>query len=310
MIRISLIIATYNRAEALIKALESVVRQTLPAEHWECVVVNNNSTDQTSAQFADFASRHPGLNLRMVDEARQGLSHARNCGITASHGEIIAIIDDDERINPEFLSAYVKLFDQHPEAMSAGGRVIATYEECPRPRWMSRFTEEPIANPMDYGDKVCEFPAGRIPAGGNMAFRREVFVRFGFFNPELGRVGDRLIGGEESDLFERLTRAGAKCYYVPDAVMWHLIPARKLTRTYFESLSYNIGVSQRRRAELSDSVVRLRLCELLKWGATLMIALFWLLTLRPAKALWLLRLRHGISRGVFTIHDSRFTIHD
>ena len=310
MVRISLIIATYNRAEALIKALKSVVQQTLPAEQWECIVVNNNSTDQTTAQFSDFVSCHPGLNLVMVHEAQQGLSHARNCGIQASQGAIIAIIDDDERINPEFLSAYVKLFDQHPEAMSAGGRVIASYEESPRPKWMSRFTEEPIANPMDYGDKVCEFPAGRIPAGGNMAFRREVFDRFGFFNPELGRVGDRLIGGEESDLFERLSRAGAKCYYVPDAVMWHLIPARKLTREYFENLSYNIGVSQRRRAELSDSVVRLRLCEHLKWGATLMIALFWLLTFQPAKALWLLRLRHGISRGVFTIHNSQFTIHD
>lgn len=298
MIRISLIIATYNRAEALIKALESVVRQTLPAEHWECVVVNNNSTDQTSAQFADFASRHPGLNLRMVDEARQGLSHARNCGITASRGEIIAIIDDDERINPGFLAAYIDLFDRHPEAMSAGGRVIATYEECPRPRWMSRFTEEPIANPMDYGDKVCEFPAGRIPAGGNMAFRREVFNRFGFFNPELGRVGDRLIGGEESDLFERLTRAGAKCYYVPEAVMWHLIPARKLTREYLQNLSYNIGVSQRRRAELGGRVLGLYLREAMKWGATLLIALFWLITLRSAKALWLLRLRRGITHGI------------
>lgn len=298
MIRISLIIATYNRAEALIKALESVVRQTLPAEQWECVVVNNNSTDQTSVQFADFASRHSGLNLRMVDEARQGLSHARNCGITASRGEIIAIIDDDERINPEFLSAYVKLFDQHPEAMSAGGRVVATYEECPRPRWMSRFTEEPIANPMDYGREVCEFPAGRIPAGGNMAFRREVFDRFGFFNPELGRVGDRLIGGEESDLFERLARAGAKCYYVPEAVMWHLIPARKLTREYLQNLSYNIGVSQRRRAEQGGRVLGLYLREAMKWGATLLIALFWLITLRSAKALWLVRLRRGITHGI------------
>lgn len=303
MIRISLIIATYNRSGALIKALESVVQQTLPPTEWECVVVDNRSTDDTPERFADFAARYPDLQLRIVREERQGLSHARNCGIEASRGELVAIIDDDERISSDFLAAYVELFDQHPEAMSAGGPVVATYEECPRPRWMSRFTEEPIANPMDYGDRVCEFPAGRIPAGGNMAFRREVFARYGLFNPELGRVGERLIGGEESDLFERLAKAGARCYYVPRAVMWHLIPARKLTRNYFEKLSYNIGVSQRRRAELSGGVATLYLREVMKWGATLLIALFWLLTLRPAKALWLLRLRRGITRGIFAIQS-------
>lgn len=300
MIRISLLIATYNRAEALIEALRSVVLQTLPTEEWECVVVDNRSTDDTAARFAEFAALHPDVSLRLVREEQQGLSHARNRGIEAARGELIAIIDDDERINPDFLKAYAELFDSHPEAISAGGRVIAAYEECPRPRWMSRFTEEPIANPMDYGDRVREFPAGRIPAGGNMAFRREVFERFGKFNPELGRVGNRLIGGEESDLFERLSRAGAKCYYVPDAVMWHLIPARKLTREYFDNLSYNIGVSQRRRAELRGSLRGLYLREGGKWCATLLIALFWLLTLRSAKALWLLRLRRGISRGVVT----------
>ncbi len=298
MIRISLVIATYNRAEALIGALRSVVQQTLPPTEWECVVVDNRSTDDTAARFADFAARYSDRQLRMVREERQGLSHARNCGIEASRGELIAIIDDDERINPDFLAAYVELFDQYPEAMSAGGRVIAAYEEVPRPHWMSRFTEEPIANPMDYGDQVREFPVGRIPAGGNMAFRREVFVRFGLFNPELGRVGDRLIGGEESDLFERLARAGAKCYYAPKAVMWHLIPARKLTREYLQNLSYNIGVSQRRRAELGGRVLGLYLREAMKWGATLLIALFWLITLRPAKALWLVRLRRGITHGI------------
>ncbi len=298
MIRISLLIATYNRAEALIEALQSVVQQTLPPAEWECVVVDNRSTDDTAARFAAFAAAHPEKQLRLVREERQGLSHARNCGIAASRGALIAIIDDDERINPEFLEAYLTLFEHYPEAMSAGGRVIACYEEAPRPRWMSRFTEEPIANPMDYGDKVREFPAERIPAGGNMAFRREVFDRFGLFNPELGRVGDRLIGGEESDLFERLRIAGAKCYYVPRAVMWHLIPARKLTRAYLQNLSYNIGVSQRRRAELGGRLRTLYLNEGLKWGATLLIALFWMLTLRPSKALWLLRLRRGITKGI------------
>lgn len=299
MIRISLIIATYNRAEALLEALRSVVGQRLTAREWECVVVDNNSTDSTAERFKAFAAEYSAFNLRMVSETRQGLSHARNCGIAAAQGAYIAIIDDDERINPDFLQAYVDLFDRHPEALAAGGRVIAAYEEAPRPRWMSRYTEQPIANPMDFGEEVRLFPRGRIPAGGNMAFRREVFERYGCFNPELGRVGDRLIGGEESDLFERLERAGHRPYYTPQAIMWHLIPARKLTRSYLDGLALHVGISQCVRARRAGRIGRLYLMEGLKWGATLLISLGYLLALRPSKACYLLRMRRQITRGVW-----------
>ena len=127
MIRLSLIIATYNRAAELVAALESVVRQTAPADAWECVVVNNNSQDDTAARFAAFAARFPELNLRLVTETRQGLSYARNRGIAETAGEYIAVIDDDERINPGFIAAYIDFFDRHPEAVSAGGRIIPEY---------------------------------------------------------------------------------------------------------------------------------------------------------------------------------------
>lgn len=121
MIRLSLIIATYNRARPLLEALESVVAQDAPLALWECVVVNNNSQDDTEARFADFAARHPAFALRMVREPHQGLSHARNCGIAAARGEYLAIIDDDERINPGFVAAYIRFFDTHPDAVAAGG---------------------------------------------------------------------------------------------------------------------------------------------------------------------------------------------
>ena len=68
MIRISLVIPTHNRAAQLVAALESVVRQDLPRDEWECVVVSNNSTDDTEARFAAFAAAHPGCGLRLVAE--------------------------------------------------------------------------------------------------------------------------------------------------------------------------------------------------------------------------------------------------
>ena len=124
MPRLSLIVATYNRAEQLLTTLRSVAAQTAPAAEWECVVVDNNSTDDTAARFEEFLSAHPGLPLRRVSETRQGLSWARNRGIAETTGEIVAIIDDDERIVPEFIAAYIAFFDAHPSVASAGGPIV------------------------------------------------------------------------------------------------------------------------------------------------------------------------------------------
>ena len=299
MIRLSIVIATYNRATLLLDALKSVIRQSAPAQEWECVVVNNNSSDNTSERFAEFAGEHPEYNLRLVDEPNQGLSYARNRGIRESVGEYIAIIDDDEHIAEDFVAAYIKLFDSVPEAVAAGGPIVARYPTG-RPRWMSCYTERPIANTMYFGEEVREFPKGRVPGGGNMALRRSAIRRYGVFDTSLGYSGESLIGGEECDLFERLQIADAKYYYVPTAVMYHIIPREKLTKEYFARLSYNVGVSQLRRARLYRRVWRVRFVELSKWVATLLIALWYTITLQWRKGYYLILMRLNISRGLWS----------
>ena len=298
MVRLSLIIATYNRSASLIQTLQSVVEQNAPRNEWECVVVNNNSTDDTAERFAEFAASYPGFNLRMVFEPNQGLSFARNRGIRDSEGEYIAIIDDDERIAKSFISAYISLFDTEPEAVAAGGPIVAEYPDG-RPQWMSHYTERMIANAMFWGHKVREFPAGHIPGGGNMAIRRSAIKRYGVFDTSLGRVGKSLVGGEESDFFERLRIANVKYFYVPDAVMYHIIPAEKLTMDYFVKLSYNVGVSKLRRAKYYCQVKRVRFVEVFKWIFTLAIAAWYGITLQWFKGEYILIMRYHITKGLF-----------
>lgn len=295
MLDLSLIIATYNRAEQLMVTLESVATQRHPAQRWECIVVDNNSKDDTRERVEAFAAAHPDLQLRYVFESNQGLSYARNRGIEEAKGEIIAFVDDDERIVEEFVSAYVELFASHPDAMSAGGKIVAHYPTG-RPGWMSKYAEQPIANPMDFGKSVKPFPKGRIPGGGNMAMRRSVFDKIGRFDTSLGRTGKQLIGGEESDLFERIEAAGMACYYVPRAVMYHIIPESKLTIDYFRRLAFNTGLSQRRRAELHNRTTSLYVREIMKWCATLLLCLVH----RPAQSRYLILMRWHISKGVFS----------
>ena len=163
---------------------------------------------------------------------------------------------------------------------------------------LSRFTEQMIANPLDLDIAVTIFPKSRVPAGGNMAFRREVFDRVGLFNPQLGRNGQSLVGGEENDLFARLRRAGELLYFVPNAAIYHHIPDSKLTDDYFDRLSYNVGVSKRMRAEADGEAETLLKKERTKQLATYLLYLLYMLMLQPLKAKYLLRMRNGIYKGV------------
>lgn len=297
-IRLSLIVATYNRAQQLLETLSSVTLQSALPETWECIVVNNNSLDNTIQSTEQFIRQNPEFNFRLITELRQGLSHARNCGIENSSAPIIAIIDDDELIAPDFISAYIDFFDAHPHVAAAGGAIIATYRSS-RPRWISKYTEKPIANPLYLGDKIGRFPRGIIPGGGNMAIRRDIVERLGAFDPELGRRGAKLIGGEESNLFERLRAAGEEYWWVPRAVMYHLIPDEKLKLDYLLRLWYNIGVSHAQRAKVEGrSRAQLLITEAIKWGVSLVLYIFFLVTLRPAKGHYLLLMRYHISRGI------------
>lgn len=297
MKKLSLIIATYNRAQSLLRTLRSVVSQSAAPELWECIVVNNNSTDNTAEVFACFAAENQGFDLKMVTETKQGLSNARNAGITASKGEYVAIVDDDETLESSYIESYIEFFDSFPTAMAAGGAVRAEYESH-RPRWMSHYTERMIANPIDLDVVVTLFPSSRVPAGGNMAFRREIFDRVGLFNPRLGRNGQSLIGGEENDLFARLRAAGELLYFVPNAAIYHHIPDAKLTDEYFDRLSYNVGRSKALRAQSDEEFSELMASERRKRVVTYILAALYTIALQLLKAQYLIRMRKGIYKGI------------
>lgn len=298
-VRLSLIIATYNRGAKLCVTLDSLLEQTLPQSLWEVVVVDNNSTDDTAARFASYMAAHPNLNARMVRESRQGVSSARNRGIKESRGEFIAVIDDDETVVPEFLEQYYDLFTDRPDVSAAGGRILPRFESRP-PGWMSPYTERAIAGTVDLGDRIGEFPEGKFFGGGNHGFRRSVVERYGGYDPALGRTGAVLLAGEEKEFYMRIRKGGERVEYLPGAVIYHIINPERLTRSYFERLCRNIGRSERLRTRsVSGWKYALRLlAEAVKWGGAVVIGCGYLFSGRPEKGLYLLIMRRQITVGL------------
>lgn len=304
-LRLSLIVATYNRADRITQCLDSIVEQTAESASWEAIIVNNNSTDNTIEVVEQFIQQHPTHNIHLVTERKQGLSHARNCGIERAKAPIIAIIDDDEEVVPQYTEAYLNFFDQHLEVATAGGAIIAKYDSPP-PHWLSPLTEIPIANPIAPKGNIRPFPKGKIPGGGNMAIRRSAIEKYGVFDPELGRRGNQLLGGEESNLFERLRSGGEQIWLVPEAAIYHNISDDKLQRKYLDKLWFNIGVSQLRRAHIEGvSTHRIWVRESSKWLVTLALALLYILTLRPTKGWYLIVMRRHISRGIASAYNDK-----
>ncbi|MGB7434374.1 MAG: glycosyltransferase, partial [Candidatus Acidiferrum sp.] len=238
---VSLIICTYNRCESLLKTLESVAASVLPPSiEWEVVVVDNNSQDQTSAAVEEFSDRHPG-RFRYLFEPTQGLSNARNAGILAAQGEVIAFTDDDVIVHPSWLLNLTRPLLERSWA-GAGGRVLP-FQGVVLPPWLS------LSPPYDLGGRVAAlFDQGGEPKelnlppyGANMAFRREMFQKYGHFRRDLGRRPDSLIGGEETEFGTRLIAARERLFYEPSAIVYHPVPEERLTKDYLLSWSFDFG---------------------------------------------------------------------
>ncbi len=303
--KISVVIATYNRSQSLLRLLESFLYQgDCDSSLWECIIVNNNSSDDTLEVAERFVSAHGELDFRVVTELKQGVSSACNRGIVETRGEVVIIVDDDEIVEPHFLRCYHDFFAANGDVVCAGGRIIPEYEvDGGRPLWMNRFCEFAIASPIDLGDRVRTFSRSEVPGGGNMAFRRTALDRYGLFREDLGRSGSALSGGEETNMFSRFRSAGESIWYLPAAVTHHFIPQHRVERAYLDKLWFDVGASQLGRSRLEHprcGTLRAIVAEGLKWCSVAAISAFYLFTLQFSKAKYLCIMRRQISRGIIS----------
>lgn len=294
---ISIVICTYNRDKFLPLALESLTRQSLQTKEWELILIDNNCTDSTASICKTFIEKNPEINCSYYLEKAQGLSHARNRGIVLAKGTYISFIDDDAVACPEYLNEIKQFTESFPDATLIGGRIFPRFEG-EEPRWISPILM-PIFSTLNLGEQSKKLTGKRYPVGANMIFKREVFETIGMFNPELGRVGKNMMGGEEKDIYYRIIKAGGSIYYAPKPFVHHIIPIERATKTFIEKQAIGVGMSERERVHhnlihYTKSIV----LEMIKWGVSLALAFFYLITIRPAKSLLLVQFRWWVSKGL------------
>lgn len=298
---ITFIVCTYNRADYLDDTLASLTGAEKPISPVEILVIDNNSEDHTAAvvdRYKNLAT--PEISVRRIQEKNQGLSFARNRGITEASASVIIFVDDDIRATDQYINAWLNFFQQNPDVQAAGGKIHVHFDD-PRPRWMSHFLL-PLLGHHDFGDTIKPYRKTDFPFGGNMAFRKEIFNHIKPFNTKLGRIGKDLKASEEKELFQRLKQAGTDIYYVPCAKLFHRVNAQRLNQEYIRRQA--VGLGQSMALQLRDGSFKKKwgtlAAELGKWGISLGLFIPYVLSLNWQKAWMLLKFRKWIARGYFS----------
>ncbi|MES2460799.1 MAG: glycosyltransferase family 2 protein [Armatimonadota bacterium] len=228
---VTVIICTYNRSSSLELTLQSLARIHVPSGcELEIIVVDNRSTDDTKQVVDD--ARRINQRLRYEYEAVPGQSAARNAGLSAARGEIIAFTDDDLRFAPDWLEELIRPLRSDSQAV-VGGITIA---EHLRRDWMTPWHWSLYA-----GNNASMEMEGRCLTGANMAFLREVLKVVPGFDVELG---PGRLGFCDDTLFSlQLEKAGYKIAYHPPAAVDHHFDPSRLSRVSLVDTARKVGSS-------------------------------------------------------------------
>jgi glycosyltransferase involved in cell wall biosynthesis len=241
VMKFSVVIATYNRADELVRTLESLSKLQV-SEPWEVIIVDNNSSDNTKEVVEKAVETFP-VPLLYLHESQQGRSAALNTGIKAAQGEIIATTDDDVRLEPDWLTNADRALRQLG-CDYLGGKALPIWSGK-RPAWIpeGRSIHWAVIALLDYGPQPLPL-VDYVPIGVNMVFRREAFERAGLWDNTIGRKAGTLLGQEVREWCQRARAANVKGFYSPDLVIHHVIPADRLTKKYFRRWFYWHGISR------------------------------------------------------------------
>lgn len=235
---------TLRRWDAIRAALESVLDQR-PQPQQVLIVVDHN------AELADRARRELRGVAILESDGMPGLSAARNAGLSAATQPITVFLDDDAEARPGWLAMLTEPY-RSPLVVATGGRVEPRWPKA-RPSWLPPEFDWVVG--CSYVGLPESGGAVRNPIGANMSMRTALALEVGGFDVAVGRVRDRLSGGEETELAIRLTahRPGSFVYYAPNATVDHQVGLERVQFRYFVRRCWHEGLSKARVVRLAGA---------------------------------------------------------
>ena len=241
-VEFSIIIATYDRVESLRNLLKGIERHFGALDISHEVIVANNARDERIAQeisnLVGAFQNSPRVPYRHVREPLAGKCRAQNAAIRQAHGSVLAFFDDDVEVTPQWLSVAAEFFREKDFAAMQGPILLPPGMEH-NERFLQAQQRFRTINFVKYRPGVAEI---NTLTGANMAVRREVFARIGYFNEELGPGRSGI--SEDVEFAQRLVRSGGKIGYEPHAGVHHAVDWNRLTEEFFRQRHEQQGRSR------------------------------------------------------------------
>ncbi len=243
---LTILVCTHNRVDLLERALSSLNGAKRPVIPVKILVAANACTDDTVARMKAYQAsqvRNNWLPLSLLEVPTPGKSHALNSAIPQIDSDLTAFVDDDHRVDKNYLLAIEKAAQAWPDAGLYCGRIRPDWDGT-EPPWVhdeGPYRIYPLPVPrydQDDAPKTITMEAGPIPGGGNLVVRRQVFEQVGLFSTDLGPHGHDLGGGEDSEYVLRAMARGVRCQYTPDMVQYHYVDLERLRLTYLLKKAY------------------------------------------------------------------------
>jgi len=243
---LTILICSHNRSELLARTITSLNQAHRPADRLiDILVVANACSDETTVFLESYQAQSANRNwlpLTWLAEPQPGKSHALNRAIPELHSDLVAFVDDDHRVDENYLAAICSAANYHPEATLFCGRILPDWDGS-EPVWVhdtGPYRIYPLPIPVqDQGDTPHLVGLeGPKPGGGNLILRRAVFDRVGGFAMELGPQGHNLGGGEDTDFILRALYAGERMVYIPEIKQYHFVDPERLRLGYLLRKSF------------------------------------------------------------------------
>lgn len=296
---LSIVICSYNRASYIGDALTSLYEQSSGLASFEAIIVDNNSTDNTSEVFQNWRNTHPLGNFTYTTEKQQGASYARNTGAKLANGAWLCFMDDDAVATEHYVQNIIRHIQDQPFVVGFGGRIIPKYIPS-QPKWMSHYVSSLVGN-FDYAPVACAFENGKYPLESNMIVKKDIYEQIGGFNTSLpGVVGTLRIGGEGKELFYKIMSLGHKIYYDPSICVYHVVEVEKLTSEYMYRVASGIGRGEKARTKaISNNSYIYKVVEyLFKLAASFILGLKYAIQGNPAKSWPVIKFRIDALKGL------------
>lgn len=245
---VSVVIITFNGRNRIEPTLKYLANQKETNFHWEVLIIDNNSTDNTKQVAHDLWNiLNTKIPLRILLEEKQGQMHARKKGFIESKFKYMLFCDDDNWLSPYYLKTAYKIITNSSQIAAVGGLGIIEYEKRFNvPNWMSETYERSYgtgSQGQEDGDVTKS--KGSLYTAGTIFSKTWLNKLYAMgFEPSLkGRDGHSLMGGEDTEITMALTSIGGELHYSSQMYFKHFMPKERISWTYLKKLWNSFGAS-------------------------------------------------------------------